>query len=341
MTDLNYASPGEPTPFRNLKSRFVAVGVILIVLAAISACVGTLTPVALFIPQQSGAPQTQVKPTVRDVVVGAAVYLAAAGLGIAVGIGAIRTRRWSRPLILIGSFHWLIGGVVALVGMLVTMPGMNQEFARAQAQGAGLPPAGMMTAITLVVGGLFLLLVGIALPAALMWVMKDPDAKLTVDYFDPTPRWTDGRSVFVLGAALTFWLLALLALMSTPAMLLTIFGKILTGAPAILLVLVYAAIFTAAGWMSWQRQMLGLVIGAAMALFWCASWMVSSWTIPPEMLIRAVNPDAPTTLPAIMTGDYLRTAGAVTALMYGLVVIGCFLAARAHFSTRGDTSTSS
>ncbi len=332
MTNLNYAGPEQPTHFRNFKPRFVAIGVILIVLGAISACVGALTPVALFVPQAAAGPANAMRPAVRDAGVGAAMYLGLAIVAITVGIGTIRTMRWSRPLILIGSFHWLVGGVVAMIGMLISMPAMQQEFARAQAQGAGVPPAGAMTAITVVVGGIFILLVGIALPAALMWVMKDPDAKLTVEHFDPVPRWTDGRSIWVLGTALTFALLAVLAVLAVPAMFVALFGKLLMGAPAIGVALIYTALFATAAWMSWQRKMAGLLLGAGTALFWCLSWMVSSWRIPPETLYRAINPDAPTTLPAVLAGDYIRITGAVTALAYAIVIIACFIVARRHFS---------
>jgi MFS family permease len=152
------------------------------------------------------------------------------GLGgaalIWLGIGSILCRRWARALLLIGSWSWLVGGVIAL-GFYAGV--IRDLFAAAD-------PAGWLA---VGIGAVFF----IALPGALVLFYRSPEVQATCEARDPRSRWTDRCPLPVLACSL--WLgLGTCSLLATPGIYrdaVPCFGFFLSGAPAALVLLIYAA----------------------------------------------------------------------------------------------------
>src|SRR5688500_18364489 len=114
MTSVPYETPNVPPDVVDQRGGMNALGIVLIVIGALAGCLAAFTPLALLAPLPPG----MAKPMARDVLVGAATYAGAAVLLVTAGVGSIRGRRWSRPVILIITGTWAVGGLMGLVSWL-------------------------------------------------------------------------------------------------------------------------------------------------------------------------------------------------------------------------------
>src|SRR5687768_6456744 len=105
---LPYATPpgALSLPFKDRRPGLKAMGVILILLGAGAACMGALTPLALLAPAAAGGGQQDW----RGLLFGFVMYLGAGALLIVSGVGALRLRRWARPVLLVTAWTWVFLG---------------------------------------------------------------------------------------------------------------------------------------------------------------------------------------------------------------------------------------
>ncbi len=175
MTEVE--TPSAP-PFKNRRPGLIGCGIVHLLLALLLFLMCALMVVSLTM-----MPQGVQSPTPVNVVVYASLlYVALAVFFATLGVGSILGRRWSRPLILITSWGWLLTGVYGGLMYFFIAPRMFDA----------LPPeqAGMKTFMMgcmAVVVGVF----GVALPAAFILFYRGKDVKKTVESLDPVPRWTD------------------------------------------------------------------------------------------------------------------------------------------------------
>ncbi len=123
-----------------------------------------------------------------------------------------RTRRdpratVARPVLLAGTWTWLIYGVIGGALSMVFAPGLAQLVAaaageRRAAAAVPTPSAGVTTAMV-IAAGLLGVTFGVALPALMIWLLAPADVRATAAYFSP-PTWTDDRPIPVLTVGL--WL---------------------------------------------------------------------------------------------------------------------------------------
>lgn len=239
MTLIPYATPEFPhLPFGDQSGGMKAMGIVLIVIGAFAGCLAAFTPVALLVPRPPGV----AAPMARDLIAGAAVYALFAGMLITAGVGSLRTKRWSRPAILIISGTWVLGGLLGLISWLIVGPDLQRAMATmGSAPGgpgpAGTPPgvpagmAGTIGAVTVIM----LVVFGVLLPGGYFWFYVRRSVRQTVEHYDPAPAWTDRCPTPVL--ALSAWL-ALAALFTLNFCLwgvFPLFGRLLSGPPAVAL----------------------------------------------------------------------------------------------------------
>jgi len=171
--------------------------------------------------------------------VGTLLYTALAALFIWTGIGAVKTRRWVRPITLILAWTWLLAGLMGLILWLVMLPNLRQMIQATQPSEPPLDP-GAYTAISLIASA-FIVLAYVALPAAFIWFYHDRNVRATLEAFDPVPGWTDRCPLPVLGLSLSLWVGVALTLCALPYSLAPTSGLPLSAGFAVVLILAHAA----------------------------------------------------------------------------------------------------
>jgi len=158
------------------------------------------------------------------------VYGIAAVYFVTVGVGSIRARRWARALSVVVSAIWMAGGVAATLMIMLILPRVMEGLPRPT---LGFGCAGAVGAI-----------LGIVLPLVLFLFYRLPSVRAAVEARDPKPRWTDRVPLPVLAMVLIllFSAITLLANVSNPV--LALFGDVIAGAAASLVMLTIAVLCT-------------------------------------------------------------------------------------------------
>lgn len=160
--------PSAP-PFKNRRPGLIGCGIVHLLLGLLLFLMCALILVSLTM-----MPEGAQSPTPVNVVVYACLlYLALAAFFATLGVGSILGRRWSRPLILITSWGWLLCGASGGAMYFVLAPRMFDA----------LPPeqAGMKTFMAGFVA-VVIALFGVALPAVFILFYRGTDVKKTAWY---------------------------------------------------------------------------------------------------------------------------------------------------------------
>lgn len=169
---------------------------------------------------------------------GVLIYGGMAVVFVWLGIGSIMCRRWARALLLIVSWSWLLVGVI-IVGFFVTFLPRIMETVQ---PGPGKAVFSVMF--------VFFALIFLVIPGALTVFYQGRNVKATCEARDPVRRWTDACPLPVLAASL--WLgmgaLCMLPMPLAYKSVLPFFGTLLTGLPAMLFYIIWAA---GSLWLAW------------------------------------------------------------------------------------------
>jgi hypothetical protein len=266
-------------PFNNRSGFLIAAGILMLLAGIMTGCGALMAPVALAVPEQPGVQ----KITLQQVLVALLMYAALSTVLVWLGIGLIKRRRWSRPLTLIVATHWLILGIITILAsvalypvtrdMMGTIPDMPREF------------MSVMLIIGIVVSSLFM----IALPAVILWLVKSDEVRLTVEHFDPTPRWTDRCPIKILGLSITLHLAGVLFAFGIFYAAFPIAGVLLRGVPAILAVLVIAGLLILAGYWVYKLETRGWWLGLLTITIVTLAMIPSALLVPPTEVYRAMG----------------------------------------------------
>jgi hypothetical protein len=223
-----------PASYKDRSSALVGVGVLVVGLGGVSLLFAAVLAVAgLLAPTGAiGARPTQLLVTIL-------IYIIVAVALVWLGIGAIRARRWARPLLLIVSWLWLLSGIAGVAVVAWVMPAaLNQ----AEPSGDAMPPgcAGALVVATVVVMALFF----VVLPGLLVLFFRSQNVKATCEARDPVPGWTDACPMPVLGLSLALWVCAaFMLIMILPYRgLFPFFGRFASGIPGAALTVGTAAL---------------------------------------------------------------------------------------------------
>ena len=263
---------------------------------------------------------------------GICVYVILAVALIWLGIGSIRARRWARALLLIFSWSWLAMGLFEMVAMAFIMPKVLANLPATVPAGHAAPPAavmdGVMVVMFLVFGVIFVIM-----PAVWTYFYSSRHVKLTCEWRDPQPGWTDRCPLPVLALCLWAWF-------SVPMMLLMpiaghcvapFFGMFLTGVPAVLFYLVLAVLWVCASWLlyrldgrGWWLMLIALLVGTASTL------VTFSQCSMLEMYRLMDYPDAQ--IEQIKKSGLLEGNGLIWIMMFSMVVfLGYLLFIKKYF----------
>jgi len=269
--------PAQPTPpaYRDRSTGLTIFGILQIILGLFAAMMIPLAMLGAFMARLG--PGGGIHP--RQLLPSMASYGSIAAIMITLGIGSIRIRRWARALTLIGSWYWLIMGVLVTILLTAMLPVvMRTGLAQAQRQAGDAAAAPITTAVMAVVVTVIIVMSAIFLivvPIAFLVFYSRQDVEQTCRHRDPVERWTDRTPLPVLGASVVLFLGSLyMVLMGATTPLFPFFGRYLTGIPGAACFLVLAAIdfylaialfrLHASGW--WAAVLLSPIRLVSMAL---------------------------------------------------------------------------
>ncbi len=214
-------------------------------------CLCALLVPLIFLANQFTVRSSVGVPTTQRLLSGALFYLALAAVFITLGIGSIRGRRWARALTLIWGWLWLLGGALGLV-LFVWVMGKTIDAVATRGQGG--PVGGCIFFVTFLILAVILVL----LPLVLVLFYRRRDVKLTVETKNPRPRWTDKAPLPVLALSVILAAGALacpVSLLSVGAF--PVFGRLITGWPAVVVILGMAALLAALAWAVYRLKPAG------------------------------------------------------------------------------------
>jgi hypothetical protein len=268
-------------PSKHKRGWLVAIGIVLLFATVMTGCGAVLMPVMLFLPQPQGQPPAQLPMT--QLVMIALMYATVSAAFGWLGIGCLIKRRWSRPLTLILSTHWLIIGILSILSTLATYP-----IAIATIQADKTVPKSAILLI-LAAGLAIVAVVMVILPAAILLVMKSPDMRSTVEHYDPTPRWTDRCPIKVLGLSLTLYVTGLFFAFGIAYAAFPIAGVLLRGLPAILTVSIIAGLLILSGYWVYKLQDRGWWLGLLTISIVTLAMIPSVFFVPAVDFYRAMG----------------------------------------------------
>lgn len=340
MSSIPYETPNTPhgLEFPDQRGGMKALGIVMIVMGAFAFCAAGATPLALLAPRVQGVPG----PQARDMFAGAAMYALGAVVLVTAGVGSLRGRRWSRPVILILSGSWAIGGLVGLVTWIIVGPDVERAMATMNATtaaqgppGAPAPPAGMpasMAATIRIVTVVMLVVFGVLLPGGYFWFYVRDSVRRTVDYFDQAPSWTDRCPTPVLGLSVWLGLIALFTLSFCMWGVIPFFGRLVTGPVAIVTLIVLAGLLGMLAVETFRLNKLAWWGTAILLVLYLINNAVTFSQVDPIEFQRLAGmpPEALQMMEQMDTNS--RATTIFTAVLYAVVGLGYLFWVRRHFN---------
>ena len=162
---------------------------------------------------------------------GTAQSAAIAAILIWTGSGCIKLKRWANNLTLVISFPWLLLGTASLI---LGLPSLSERFAQAAATGE---PVSRPETLAIILWFMVSLGSHTIFPCILAVFHSRPSVRQTFRVHDPELTWTDACPLPVLGLSFVYAVVAFQCAISAFSGTALFYGKILTGIPAVTLVL--------------------------------------------------------------------------------------------------------
>jgi hypothetical protein len=326
---------GAGATFKNRTTRLITFGILSLLCGGACLLFSLLTLAIPLLPPSLTGGASGGAVSFGAALPAACVYGLIAAAFVALGVGSIRARRWVRPLMLTLAWTWLLAGCVSVVVLLALGSGV---LLLSGGSDADVPQGAIPVIFAVTIG--FVGCIEVLLPLAFLWAYRSKDVQLTCERANPAPSWTDRCPPPVLGLSVA---LAAGALLSLPLIFhpaFPVFGRMVTGAPAVLMLLASAALFALLALGCYrQRRWAWWGLLAATALMGVSS-LVSCLTIDPQEIARAMELGED-------QAEMLREAGipgnpvlAVAVVLFTLLCAGYLLTVRRHFfGERGADDT--
>jgi hypothetical protein len=204
----------------------VIFGAFQILLGLCAVCVVLGMAAVAEMQSRGGAPPMPPASAISNIV----IYGLLACYFFAVGVGSIRKRRWARALSLVVSSMWLAVGIVAVGVVTTLLPKLTTIFPPSQT-------TWIVTMMFVVIGTVYVLL-----PLVLVLFYRSPHVKATCEARDPVPRWTDRVPLPILALVIAMAFAAASVIITLSYGIVPLFGVILTGAPAVIVLLAFAGL---------------------------------------------------------------------------------------------------
>jgi hypothetical protein len=259
--------PAAAPAYRDQSTGLMVFGILQILLGGFMALMGPMILLSTMLPQPGGggAPMG-----LRQAIPAAGLYTVLAAVGITIGIGSIRARRWAWALTVVLSWMWLIAGIASLVLFLFLAP---NAFAAAQPQ-AKLPPQALLF-MQIFMGGI-LGCIYVVLPGVFLLFYQRYAVRATCQWRDPQVRWTDRCPLPVLALSI----MHAFATIQMPFCLayggvMPFFGTFLSGPVGAAVILLLSALLA---WLAWGTYRLQIAAWWATLAFYIVGTISATMT---------------------------------------------------------------
>lgn len=268
-------------------TRLKAAGVVQVALGLMAAlmvpCVG------FGIAVQAALPPAQ-RQSPGAAIAGLLFYVGIAAFFLVTGVGAWRHRRWARPVMLSVAAPGLVMGIAGLAAMAMVYPTMmDMSLGAASASGGPTPPPAAFMSVVMVVVLVIAAAIYVGIPALLLALYWSSDLQAVCEQVDPTPRWTDGVPIPILGTSLWLGLFAAGSLCIPAYGVVPAFGALLTGWAAAAYAVVLAGACAGLAVAVFRRHPAGWLGALALLVVGGASHLVSFSRVPMIDLYRAMS----------------------------------------------------
>jgi hypothetical protein len=263
-----------PAPFKTRRGWLIAFGVIEILIASFCLLLVALMVVVLVALRYASRPAGAPELSAASIVMIVLVYGGLGVLFLILGVGSIKRKNWARIGSQIVSGFWLFTGIIYSLFCVFVLPHFMEQPGR-------LPPD--QRRFMFIVMGLFAVVVMVLLPATLLtfYSLKSVRATCLATGVGLTPSMArTGQaagpppvSVILLALWECLGALAVLSLLMVRANVL--FGALVRGPGAILLMTTHAILSGIAACLIYRRDYLGWAISLFKNLFWATSWLVT------------------------------------------------------------------
>jgi len=263
-----------PSPYKSRRGWLIAFGVIEILMACAFLLLILLSVIAFLGPAAARMPSSQISPRALMVLVGLE-YGLLAGVFITGGIGSIRCKNWARIFMLVVSGLWLGLGLLATLMMVFIVPTiMRQQPGNLRPGAQHATMVGMitvMTALMVLLPAIFLFFYSRKSVRATCLAEKGAQAAALVPGGTPAP----GLPVplAILGAWQALGVFSVFTTLFVRVAF--VFGVVLHGAAAFLVLLTLSILSGYAAWAIFRQKLIGWQIALFIAGFGTINMLVS------------------------------------------------------------------
>jgi hypothetical protein len=313
--------------FKDKRGALIAVGVICFLVAACTGCFTLATPFAMLMPN-AGAGRTL---QMREMIPAAAVYLILTVVTVLLGLGAVRARRWVRPVLLAVAWGWMVSTVISGVIWLLLGPGFHAMMQASASTGQSAPPPGLVQSIA-VVSVIVMAVIFLGIPTVVIWLLAPQDVRLTAEHFSP-PAWSDGKPIHVVALSLMLATMSLAILIGITYPVFPLFGLVLSGPMAVAALLVLSAVLAVLALHVFRQRRWSWGATLVIVVFWSASMLVTSLRVSPIEMQRVAGRSQQDLDVMQRMGDGLQRTTIAFALTFGGLGIAYLLYVRRYFSS--------
>ena len=274
----------------------------------------------------------------RTMVFALLMYVLATVLFIWSGVGALRVRRWVRPVMLIVAWTWLVSGVISTLYWALATPSLREIMDSATPPGAARPPAAVYLAMAWGTGTIMTLFM-VVVPAVFAWVFGRKGVRETLEFFDPRTRWTEACPTPVLAVSAWLAAAAVACVLYCAYAVLPLFGLVVSGAPAVAGLLLLAAVYVALAWLTFRLRPAGWWGTLVVYSVWAASMV---WTFSHigwyEFYVKAGYTPQQVDELLRFSGSYENGSVWMVAA-WSVLLIGYLLYVRKYFARAGTPAT--
>jgi hypothetical protein len=270
-----------PVPYKSRRGWLIAFGVVEILIASFFLLLILLTLIAFqTLSTHKPPPQSPISPAVLMAIVGVQYVIIAAVFLIA-GIGSIGCRNWARILMLAVSGLWLGIGVLTTLFLAIILPTVRQR--------EGGPPPDTLDVAYVSTIALMVVLMVLA-PAGFLFFYSRKSVKATCLaqaaglVLPPTAGALQVSSPPGPVIILAIWQALGAAGAFAPLLMRVaiVFGVVLHGMAALLVMLTSSALFAYSVWPIWRQKLIGWQIALFSTGFWTISMLVTFARHPDE-----------------------------------------------------------
>jgi hypothetical protein len=227
---------------------------------------------------------------------------------------------------------------MAMLSMLITLPTIGAVMQASQPPGATtLPAAAVMVGMVIGIG--VSLVIYLVIPAAFVMFYRSEDVRQTVEYYDPVPRWTDGRPLPVLGISIALALFAAGALMATAQGVLPVFGILLTGPAGMGAILGLTCLLALAAVLIFRQRMAGWWMAVLLLVLFQASWTITMLNVGLGGIATATGAPPEQARALEESGAWSGTMAIVISLVGSLAALIYLFRVRHYFAQPATANT--